>query len=237
MQDLAGKTLIITGAAGNLGRATAKAFAAAGATLALVGRDQLTLQQAQAELPPGTKSATFALDLIDPQQSIAMASEVRSSLGQIYGLANIAGGFAMGPAVDETRPEDWDAMLSLNLQTAVNCARAVIPQLREAGAGRIVNVSARAATQGAAKMAPYCVSKAAIITLTESLAEELKHAGITANCVLPGTLDTPQNRLAMPDQDHSTWVSPEALADVILFLTSHAARCVTGAAIPVYGRS
>ncbi|NEV64937.1 SDR family NAD(P)-dependent oxidoreductase [Thiorhodococcus minor] len=237
MNQLAGRILIITGAAGNLGRATAKTFAAAGATLALVDRDPRALQQLQDELPTGSAFATFALDLLDPRQPVELGKEVRSSLGQIYGLVNIAGGFAMGPTVDETTPEDWDAMLSLNLRTALNCARAVIPHLREAGAGRIVNVSARAATRGAANMAPYCVSKAAIVTLTESLAEELKHAGITANCILPGTLDTPQNRAAMPQQDRSTWVSPDAVADVILFLASHSARCVTGAAIPVYGRS
>lgn len=86
-------------------------------------------------------------------------------------------------------------------------------------------------------MAAYCVSKAAVITLTESLADELKQCGINVNCILPGTLDTPQNRAAMPDADHAGWVPLDALADVILFLTSDAARCVTGAAVPVYGRS
>jgi NAD(P)-dependent dehydrogenase (short-subunit alcohol dehydrogenase family) len=86
-------------------------------------------------------------------------------------------------------------------------------------------------------MAPYCASKAAVITLTESLAAEHKQNNINVNCILPGTIDTPQNRQAMPDADHATWVPPEALADVILFLASPAARCVTGAAVPVYGRS
>jgi NAD(P)-dependent dehydrogenase (short-subunit alcohol dehydrogenase family) len=86
-------------------------------------------------------------------------------------------------------------------------------------------------------MGPYCASKAAVITLTETLAAETKRAGITVNCILPGTVDTPQNRASMPDQDHTTWVPPAALADVILFLASDAARCVTGAAIPVFGRS
>lgn len=237
MNDLEGRVLIITGAAGNLGRATAKTLAAAGATLALVDRDLKAMEQLQDELPTGSRSAPFALDLIDPRQPIGLAREIRSSLGQIYGLANIAGGFAMGPTVDETTPADWEAMLDLNLWTALNCTRAVVPHLREAGGGRIVNVSARAATRGAPRMAPYCVAKAAIVTLTESLAEELKHAGITANCILPGTLDTPQNRSAMPDQDYATWVSPDAVADVILFLASRAARCITGAAIPVYGSS
>jgi NAD(P)-dependent dehydrogenase (short-subunit alcohol dehydrogenase family) len=86
-------------------------------------------------------------------------------------------------------------------------------------------------------MGPYCASKAGVIALTESLAKEHKHAGINVNCILPGTVDTPENRAAMPNQDHATWVPTEALADVILFLASPAARCVTGAAVPVYGRS
>jgi NAD(P)-dependent dehydrogenase (short-subunit alcohol dehydrogenase family) len=128
-------------------------------------------------------------------------------------------------------------MLDLNARTAFNTCRAVVPHLLSGAGGRIINVSARAATQGKARMAPYCVSKAAVITLTESLAAEHKHDGINVNCILPGTVDTPQNRAAMPGQDFDKWVPPAALADVILFLASDAARCVTGAAVPVYGQS
>jgi NAD(P)-dependent dehydrogenase (short-subunit alcohol dehydrogenase family) len=128
-------------------------------------------------------------------------------------------------------------MMDLNARTAFNCCRAIVPHMLAHGGGRIVNVSARAATEGKARMAPYCASKAAVITLTQSLAAEHKHSAINVNCILPGTIDTPQNREAMPDEDHSKWVPPAALADVILFLASDAARCVTGAAVPVYGQS
>jgi NAD(P)-dependent dehydrogenase (short-subunit alcohol dehydrogenase family) len=127
--------------------------------------------------------------------------------------------------------------MGLNLRSVFNMCRAVVPVMLDQGGGRIVNVSARAALEGKAAMGPYCASKAGVITLTETLAAENKHNGINVNCILPGTVDTPQNRAAMPDQDHDTWVPPEALADVIVFLASNAARCVTGAAIPVYGRS
>ena len=157
--------------------------------------------------------------------------------GGVQVLANLAGGFSLGPPLHETSDAAWNAMLDLNLRTLFHCARAAIPRLLESGGGRIINVSARVARQGLAHMAPYCVSKSAVITLTESLSDELKHHGINVNCVLPGTLDTPQNRAAMPDADHSTWLSPQALADVILFLASDASRGITGAAIPVYGRS
>jgi len=127
--------------------------------------------------------------------------------------------------------------MDLNARTVFNCSRAVIPHMLATGGGKIVNVSARAATEGKGRMAPYCASKAAVITLTESMAAEHKHNGINVNCILPGTVDTPQNREAMPDQDHGRWVPTAALADVILFLASDAARCVTGAAVPVYGQS
>jgi NAD(P)-dependent dehydrogenase (short-subunit alcohol dehydrogenase family) len=105
------------------------------------------------------------------------------------------------------------------------------------GSGRIVSIAARAGLAGKAKMAPYIVSKSAVIRLTESMADELKEAGITVNCVLPGTIDTPQNRAAMPDADFRKWVTPEALAAVMLFLASEGAQAITGAAVPVYGRS
>ncbi len=237
MYSLTGKVAVITGAAGNLGRAVAQAFAAAGARVALVDRGLEGLAAAQADLPAGTDSATFAVDLLDAQSVADLAQRVVAHFGGVDILANIAGGFTMGPPLHETSDRDWDFMLDLNTRSVFHACRALVPALLERGGGRIVNVSARAATQGKAQMIPYCASKAAVITLTEGLSAELKDAGITVNCVLPGTLDTPQNRAAMPDADFDLWVPTAALADVILFLASDAARCVTGAAVPVYGRS
>jgi NAD(P)-dependent dehydrogenase (short-subunit alcohol dehydrogenase family) len=237
MQTLAGKVAVVTGAAGNLGRAVAHAFAAAGASIALVDRSADALPAIHAELPSGSSSAIFAADLLNAEAVADLAGRVHERLGGVDILANIAGGFTMGPPLHETTDKDWDFMLDLNARSVFHTCRAFVPALLQRGGGRIVNVSARAATEGKAHMIPYCASKAAVITLTEGLAAELKDAGINVNCVLPGTLDTPQNRAAMPDQDFSSWVPTEALADVILFLASDASRCVTGAAIPVYGRS
>lgn len=231
------RVVIVTGAAGNLGRAVAQAFAHLGTRLALVDRDHRALDGVRQTLPAGCDSAAFPTDLMDPQAVESMADGVAAHFGRVDVLANIAGGFTMGPPIHETQDQDWELMLNLNARTVFYCCRAVIPRLLAAGGGRIVNVSARAATRGVGHMGPYCTSKAAVITLTEALADELKDQGINVNCVLPGTLDTPQNRAAMPDQDPSRWVPLEALADVILFLASDAARAVTGAAIPVYGRS
>lgn len=237
MQDFKGRTVIVTGATGHLGQATARAFAARGASLALVARDPAGLAEARQRLGVETDVATFAVDLLQPPAVSAMVDQVVARFGGLHALVNLAGGFAMGPAVHDTTDQDWKLMMDLNMHTLLNSVRAAIPRFLEAGAGRIVNVSARAAIQGSGHMAPYCVAKAAVITLTESLADELRRTGITVNCVLPGTLDTPPNRAAMPDANHDTWVSLDALADVILFLASDAARAITGASIPVYGRS
>ncbi len=234
---LTDKIAVITGAAGNLGRAVAHAFANQGAQLALVDLNQSSLEASLGDLPPNTKAAAFACNLIDPQSVAQTSKQILAHYGQIDILANIAGGFTMGPLLHETDDKDWEFMMDLNARSVFNTCRALVPSMLSSGGGQIVNVAARAATQGKARMSPYCASKAAVVTLTESLAAEHKDDGINVNCILPGTVDTPQNRAAMPDADHSTWVPPSALADVILFLSSDAARCVTGAAIPVYGRS
>jgi len=229
--------VVVTGAAGNLGRAVSGAFAALGARLALVDLNAQALESALEALPPGTDAAVFATDLMDAPAVSTMADAVVARFGRVDVLANIAGGFTMGPPLHETPDQDWDLMLNLNARTVFHCCRALVPHMIDGGGGRIITVSARAATRGIGRMAPYCVSKGAVITLTESLADELKDHGINVNCILPGTLDTPQNRAAMPDSDHGRWVSLAALADVVLFLASPAASAVTGAAIPVYGRS
>jgi len=237
MQSFEGKIAIVTGAAGNLGRAVCQAFSDAGAGVAMVDRNQAALDAARAALTHGSESAIFAADLIDPQSVADMVERVAAHFGRIDILANVAGGFTMGPALHETEDRDWDFMMDLNARTVFNTCRAVVPYRLGGGGGKIISISARAAAQGKGHMAPYCASKAAVITLTESLAAEHRDNGINVNCILPGTIDTPQNREAMPNEDHSRWVPPAALADVILFLASDAARCVTGTAIPVYGRS
>lgn len=129
-------------------------------------------------------------------------------------------------------------MMNLNARTVFLMSRAVIPPMLAQRRGRITkSVSARAALKGTAKHGPDNTSKMAVIRLTETLAAELRHEGITANCILPGTIDTPANRAETPNADFSKWVQPESLANVILFLASDAVADVNGAAIPVYGRS
>jgi NAD(P)-dependent dehydrogenase (short-subunit alcohol dehydrogenase family) len=237
MHSFEGKVAVVTGAGGNLGRVVAEALAQAGASLALVDLNERALHETQAGLGMGLDVLSVPTDLTRADSVSEMATRVLAHFKRVDILANIAGGFTMGPPLHETSDKDWNFMFDLNTRSVFNCCRALIPHMMEKGSGRIVNVSARAAAEGKARMAPYCASKAAVVTLTESLAAEHKFNDINVNCVLPGTIDTPQNRDAMPDSDWSNWVPPEALADVILFLASDAARCVTGAAVPVYGRS
>ncbi len=231
------RVVIVTGAAGNLGAAVAAAFAARGDRLALLDRDVGRLDETRRSLGLDAGTALLAVDLLSALSTADAAAEVVARLGRVDVLANIAGGFTMGPPLHETPDADWDLMMGLNARSVLNMCRAVVPHFLRQGGGRVVNVAARAALEGKARMGPYCASKAAVITLTEALAAEHRDHGITANCILPGTIDTPQNRASMPDADFSRWVPPAALADVIVFLASDAARAITGAAIPVYGRS
>lgn len=176
-------------------------------------------------------------DLTDEQAVADCVAEIVARYGRIDILINVAGGFKMGTPVHETPLQTWEFMLNLNARTVFLMSRAVIPHLLAQEKGKIVSVAARAGLEGAANMAPYVVSKSAVIRLTESMAAELKDHNINVNCILPGTIDTPQNREAMPKANFDKWVAPAALADVILFLASDAARAVQGAAVPVYGRS
>lgn len=237
MFDFEGQVVMITGASGNLGRATVRAFAEAGANLILVGRHLEGLQETFPDLAESERHFFTAVDLRESGAVEGLVYEAMQQFERLDVLANIAGGFRMGSAVHETTPELWDFMLDLNARTVLNSARAVIPHMLQQGDGRVINVAARAALAGRAKMGAYTVAKSAVVRLTESMAAELKTRGINVNCILPGTIDTPENREAMPNARHERWVAPEAIADVILFLASPAARAVHGACIPVYGLS
>jgi NAD(P)-dependent dehydrogenase (short-subunit alcohol dehydrogenase family) len=233
--EFANRTVVITGAAGNLGRAVAAAFAARGANLLLIDRsDELLRKVYPGEEPRRVLAAVDLLDAAQTQAAIARAAE---RFGRIDVLANLAGGFRMGEAVHETTDATWNFLLDINVRTLLNTVRAVVPQMLAAGGGKIVNVGAASALKGAALMGAYVAAKSAVIRLTETMSLELREKNINVNCVLPTIIDTPENRAAMPDADPKRWVAPEALADVIVFLASDAARAVHGAAVPVTGLS
>lgn len=226
---------IVTGAAGNLGRAVAHALRVRGMALALVDVRLEPLRKAHG--PDTEAQLALAADLASAEAAAGAAAGVLARYRRIDVLCNLAGGFAMGPKVHETPDEAWRRMLDLNVVTMVNAVRAVVPAMLAAGRGRIVNVGANAAASGKALMGAYVAAKSAVVRLTESMALELRESGINVNCVLPSIIDTPENRAAMPKADPAKWVAPAALADVIAFLASDAARAVHGAAIPVVGLS
>lgn len=223
-------TVFITGAAGVLGSAVARVFDAAGANTVLLGRD--TGRLAAACGPASERRMLLAADLRDAASLVAAAQAAADRFGRIDALCNIAGGFAMGTPVHATSDAQWDELFDLNVRSLRNALAAVVPGMLDGQGGKVVNIASASARQGLAHMGAYCASKDVVIRLTESMSAELRGQGINVNCVLPGTIDTSDNRAAMPNADRSKWVAPEALAEVILFLCSPAARAIHGAAIP-----
>ena len=238
MFDFSNKTVMVSGAIGNLGGVLALTFKASGAKLALVDRGEDRLQQAFPDLVglPNYLLVNCA-DLMDEGAVEKSVSEAIQHFGRIDVLVNTVGGFRAGKMLHETPIETWDFLLNLNARSVFIACKKVIPHMLNQGSGKIINVAARLGIEGQAGMAAYSASKSAVIRLTESMAAELKSQGVNVNCIIPGTIATPQNREAMPDADYSTWVTPESLAEVILFLSSESARDVHGASLPVYGRS
>lgn len=234
MSTLANRVAIVTGAAGNLGRATAAAMQAAGAKAVLIDTSAEQLRQAYAEAPD--RMLCGGIDLTDEQGAQAVIAAARDRFGRIDVLVNIVGGFRGGKTVHEEALATWDLMMAVNVRTTLLACRAVLPDFHRQGGGAIINIAAGAALSTPAGLAAYSASKSAVIRLTEAIAAEGKAQGVRANAVLPGTIDTPQNRAAMPNADTSKWVAPEAIADVIVFLASDAARAVSGVALPVFGR-
>jgi NAD(P)-dependent dehydrogenase (short-subunit alcohol dehydrogenase family) len=226
--------VVVTGAFGSLGAVVARTFRANGAKVAL-----LDYAQPSAELQNELGASHCLLGGVDLTRidSAATAMEtVRTTLGDINVLVNIAGGFRW-QSLEHGDLAGWDTLYAMNLKTAVVATKAALPQVLRSSCGRIINVGAGAAAKAAtAGMGPYTASKAGVHKLTESLAEEFKDRGVTVNAVLPGVIDTPQNRADMPTADFSRWVTPAAITEVIVFLASEKATAVTGALIPVYGR-
>jgi NAD(P)-dependent dehydrogenase (short-subunit alcohol dehydrogenase family) len=151
-------------------------------------------------------------------------------------LVHLVGGFAGGKAIADTDDATFQRMFDVNLNSAFHILRAVIPHMRKAGSGRIIAIGSRAAEDPGASVGAYSASKAALVSLIRTVALENKDAGITANVLLPGTMDTPANRKDMPGADTSQWVQPASVASLIVWLAGDAGKDMTGAAIPVYGR-
>ena len=227
------QVVMITGAAGSLGKAVAAGFAAGGARLALADVSEAVLQQAY----PGTADTRLLLpaNLLDSASAQNAVNAAMQKFGRLDALCNIAGGFAMGTPVHATAAADWQKMQDINVGTLLNAVRAAVPAMLAGGGGKIVNVGAGAGQKGVAQMGAYSASKSAVIRITEAMAGELREQNINVNCVLPSIIDTPPNRAAMPDADPKKWVAPGDLAAVITFLCSEQARAVRVAVLGQLG--
>jgi NAD(P)-dependent dehydrogenase (short-subunit alcohol dehydrogenase family) len=229
MHLLEGKVTIVTGAKGGLGTSVTEAFLAAGAKVVGVSR---SIQPADFSHPAFT---AMPAELSSGAAARKVVDGVVARFGRIDALVHVMGGFAGGRSVAETDDATLDKMLDLNYRAAFYMARAVLPHMRQQGGGRILAVASRQAAEPAAMTGAYSASKAALVALIRTIALENKDRSISANTVLPGTMDTPGNRMD-PNADRSQWVPPSQVAALLVHLASDPGATITGAAIPVYGR-
>ncbi|MDL2409107.1 SDR family NAD(P)-dependent oxidoreductase [Rhizobium calliandrae] len=236
MPEVSGSDLVVmvTGAGGNLGKAVVTELIESGANVAAVQRH---LREPGFRARSGQTGEILELDDVDLTDLSACQDAVRRSLeafGRIDALVNTVGGFQTG-AVEEQGLDQWDHMFQMNARTAYAISAAVLKPMQEARYGRIVHIAAAPGLKAGANQAAYAASKGAVIRLTEAIAAENRNRRITANCILPGTIDTPQNRAAMPNAKTDGWVQPADIAKLIGFLVSPAGGIVTGAAISATG--
>ena len=232
------RSVLITGGTGILGSAVTKAYLAQGDTVAVTYLFDNEVERFKQYNPELSEDVSFLFANVTEEADVQKTIQTfLTQFGQLDVLVNIVGGFIGGIPTAELEQDKWDFMMNLNLKSVFLCCKTVIPHMTEKGYGKIVNVSARAGLKGEAGLSAYCVSKGGVRTLTETLAAEVMDAGINVNAIMPSIMDTPANREAMPDEDHSRWVAPTDVAKVICFLTSDDSVIINGAAIPVYGRA
>jgi len=237
MQKPDENVVIITGAVGNLGLATARAFQSGGHKTVLVDRSQDRLRDVFGSVAASSDHLLAGgVDLSDPVSLEKLVADTLVRFGRLDVLVNTVGAWRGGKPVHQDDLETCDFLFTANLRTTLLCCRAVIPQMLKQRRGKIINVASRNALAGSAGYAAYSASKSAVLRLTEALADELKASDINVNCIMPATIDTPQNRAAQPNADFTKWVEPSTIAEVILFLASDASRAINGAAVPVYGK-
>ncbi len=221
-------SVLVAGGTGYLGTAVVRELVTSGYAVTatwIVPKERERLASQQVEL--------VEADLFDP----AATEAALKAVDDLEAVVNLVGGYAVGPHVHETEPEQFERLMRLNVMPAFLLARAAMPRLTERGGGAFVGVSARAALRPFPGAAGYIASKAAVLAFFDALSAEYRDDGIRANAILPSTIDTPANRAAMPDADFSKWVAPQEIGRVVAFLCSDAARVTSGAHIPVYGRA
>ncbi|MEX2570452.1 MAG: SDR family oxidoreductase [Gemmatimonadota bacterium] len=230
------RVVLVTGGAGNLGRAVTRAFLEAGARVAVpfYKTDQPTALDALSN-EFGDRLHTFALDLTTERGAEQAVRQTVEWGGQLGSLVHLVGGYVGGYSLADTPLDAWTRMLDLNMTSSFLASRFAVPRLVEAGGGSLVFVASRAAFEDRKNRAAYSAAKAGVVALAKALAEEYADSGIRSNVIVPDTIDTEANRRANPDEDYSRWVRPEEIAEIIVFLASARSAPINGAALPVYG--
>jgi NAD(P)-dependent dehydrogenase (short-subunit alcohol dehydrogenase family) len=223
------RVVLVTGATGGLGTNVARAFLDAGATVIGTSRK---IQQSEFDSP---NFVAIGGEISSGEGAKALVEAIAARFGRIDVLAHTVGGFAGGQSVESTDDATFQRMMDLNLNATFYLLRAALPLLRKTGSGRIIAIGSKAAVDPGANVGAYSASKAAMVSLIRTVAAENVQAGITANVILPGTMDTPTNRKDMPNADFSKWVQPASVASFMVCLAGEAGKDVNGAVIPVYG--
>jgi len=224
-----GRVVLVTGADGGLGTKVTQAFLDSGATVIGTSRK---IQQSDF---PVVGFTAIRDEISSPQGAKTLLDQVAAKFGRLDVLAHTVGGFAGGSSVADTDDASFQQMFDLNLNATFYLLKVAIPVLRKSGNARIIAIGSRAALEPGANVGAYSASKAAMVSLIKTVALENRDAGLTANVILPGTMDTPANRKSMPDADFSKWVQPATIASLMVWLAGEAGKDVNGAVIPVYG--
>lgn len=226
---------LVTGGTGGLGRAVLAELLDAGAQVVTTWLAERERDAVEAELGDREGLLLVEANLLEGGTETAVAAA--AELGELRSLVNLVGGFAAGERIHESDPALIEKMLALNLSTALNASRAALPKMIDVGGGAIVCVGTKVALEPFSGGAAYAISKSATLALVRSLDVEYRDDGVRANAIVPNVIDTPANRESMPDADFDAWVTPAQIARVIRFLCSADSAPVSGASIPVYGRS
>lgn len=226
-----GKVVLVTGANGGLGASVTQAFLDTGANV--IGSSR---EIRQSEFSSSGFTAVSA-DIASAHGAHSLIDQVVSKFGRLDVLGHTVGGFAGGQSIADTSDQTFQQMFEMNLNATFYLLRAAIPALRASGSGRLIAIGSRAALEPGAGVGAYSASKAAMVSLIRTVAAENYDTGMTANVILPGTIDTPANRKAMPQADFSKWVKPATIASLMVWLAASAGKDVNGAVIPVYGQS
>ena len=223
------KIVLVTGANGGLGTHVTKAFLETGATV--IGSSR-KIQQSEFDAKNFT---AISAELSSYDSAKRFMDEVLRRFGRLDVLVHTVGGFAGGASVAETDDATFERMVDVNLNSTFYILRAAIPVLRRSDSGRIIAIGSRAALEPGPGVGAYSASKAAMLSLIRTVALENQDAGLTANVILPGTIDTSANRAAMPKADFSKWVKPDNISSMVVWLAGDSAKEITGAALPMYG--